>query len=393
MTKDPWISFKCNIDFFFVVGYWICEFSFRLFMYIDWDYFQIAKEDSNNEYLYLFFWDISDLLALFWLIKYIKKDKKIEYASKNKISPKIFILILVGLSCLDLFAKSLFYVFHKIFDLDNEKVSQKFARDFLIVVDIIFRIIFNLYRNKKDFFKHKIFAVVALIIIIIILIVLDIVDLNAAGNYKLSDCFNFILILSPRALIFPFVDTIAKKLMEDKYMHPMQYMYYRGVIELILLGIITPILLFTSALYFSSDIFSINLAIVGPIYTIASAIKSALLLNVINKFSSQSVAFLIISESLAGAINDIINFIKGQKDTKGVNITISIFEIILVILIGITTMIYEEIIVIRICGMQKNVKEEIDKRGKDDVNQCNMNNESDEALIGSISYSLEKNDN
>ena len=318
MEKNSWISFKFNKYFFFVVGYWICEFSFRLFMYIDWDYFQIAEEDSNNEYLYIFFQNIADFLALFLLLKYIKRDKnkKVEYKNKHNRYPKIFVLILIGLFCLDLFARFLFYIFHKIFDLDNENVSQKFARDFLIVVDIIFRIIFNLFRNTKDLFKHKIFAIIALIIIIIILIILDIIDLNTTEKYKLSDCFNFILVLSPRVIIFPFLDTIAKILMEEKYVLPVKYMCYRGVIELFLLGIITPILLSTSALYFSSDIFSKNLVIAGPIYIIASSIKSYLLLNIIYKFSSQSVAFLIISESLAGAINDIINFIKGKKKQK-----------------------------------------------------------------------------
>ena len=55
---------------------------------------------------------------------------------------------------------------------------------------------------------YKIFAIIALIIIKIILIILDIVDLNATEKYKLSDCFNFILVLSPRVIIFPFLDTI-----------------------------------------------------------------------------------------------------------------------------------------------------------------------------------------
>ena len=235
-------------------------------------------------------------MAIFLLIQYIKRDKnkKVEYKNKHNRYPKIFVLILIGLFCLDLFARFLFYIFHKIFDLDNENVSQKFARDFLIVVDIIFRIIFNLFRNAKDLFKHKI---IALIIIIIILIILDIVDLNATEKYKLSVCFNFILVLSPRVIIFPFLDTIAKILMEEKYVLPVKYMCYRGVIELFLLGIITPILLSTSALYFSSDIFSKNLVIAGPIYIIASSIKSYLLLNIIYKFSSQSVAFLIIYQN------------------------------------------------------------------------------------------------
>ena len=40
-------------------------------------------------------------------------------------------------------------------------------------------------------------------------------------------------------------------------------------------------------------------------------------------------AFLIISESLAGAINDIINFINGKTNSKGLNITIPVLDAVM----------------------------------------------------------------
>ena len=109
-----------------------------------------------------------------------------------------------------------------------------------------------------------------------------------------------------RSFLFPFIDTIAKKLMKEKYILPLNVMKFRDLFEFLYLIIITPILIATSNLHFSSDIFSINLAIAAPIYIISSSIKSFLLLNVIYKFSAQSVSFLIISESLAGSIHEII---------------------------------------------------------------------------------------
>ena len=48
------------------------------------------------------------------------------------------------------------------------------------------------------------------------------------------------------------------------------------------------------------------------------------------------------------------------------SILISIFEIILVILIGIATLVYEEIIVINRCGLERNVEEAIIDRGHED---------------------------
>ena len=52
---------------------------------------------------------------------------------------------------------------------------------------------------------------------------------------------------------------------------------------------------------------------------------------------------------------------------------------ILVILIGIATMIYEEIIVIRLCGLEKDVREEI-------INRASLDHGSAENLLGDNSY-------
>ena len=53
--------------------------------------------------------------------------------------------------------------------------------------------------------------------------------------------------------------------------------------------------------------------------------------------------------------------------TKTFNIIISSFEIILVILIGICTLIYEEIIVINLCGLEKNVRDSISRRASSEM--------------------------
>ena len=101
------------------------------------------------------------------------------------------------------------------------------------------------------------------------------------------------------------------------------------------------------------------------------------MLIVIYNFSSQSVSFLIISESFAGSIKEIIDFF--NKDKNKTSIAISIIEMILVILIGIATMIYEEIIVIRLCGLEKDVREEI-------INRASLDHGSAENLLGDNSY-------
>jgi hypothetical protein len=263
---------------------------------------------------------------------------------------------------IDLLSRFAYYIFHKSFDIDNEEVSQKLAHDVLIFIDIEFRFIFYICLINGDIYKHKICSIISIIIIFFLLIMMDIINLNYTGKYDLINSLYFFLVLLMRSILFPFLDTIVKIVLDNYNTVPSQYMRWRGIFELILLLIISPILIATSNLNFSTDIFSTKLAIAAPIYIIFCFIKAILLLNVVYYYTPQSVSFLIISESFAGSFHEIINFIK----KKDLSILISIFEIILVILIGIATLVYEEIIVINRCGLERNVEEAIIDRGHED---------------------------
>ena len=76
----------CNKGIILIILYRIFEIASRLGMYFKWDNFQLAEKDSDNEYLYVIFSDISDLLAIFPILVYIyifQRNNKIE---KEKIS-------------------------------------------------------------------------------------------------------------------------------------------------------------------------------------------------------------------------------------------------------------------------------------------------------------------
>ena len=381
LRRPSWISFKCTKYFGFVIGYWIFELFFRLFSYLKWDFFQIVEDDAENEYFYIIFLTIADLLSFFILpCEYKCSCKNLCYKECDYLVNKCeikSIIKLFGLFLLDLLARSAYFIFHKIFDIDNEEVSQKFAHDVILLFDISLRIILYIFIFEKGRpGRHKVCSTSSLFISFGLLIFLDILNIIFQKKYDdWSKNLKFMGILVWRSFIFPIVDTIAKKLMEkkEKEIIPLQYMRYRGLIESVYLLIISLILYYTSNLHLSSDIFSRKLAIAASIYIFSGFIKAFLLLYVIYKFTSQSVSYLIISESLAGSIKEIIDFFNNEKNRT--NIAFSIVEIILVILIGISTMIYEEIIIIRLCGLEKDTEEEIAKRGRQDSEQ-----NEDEAL-------------
>ena len=82
------------------------------------------------------------------------------------------------------------------------------------------------------------------------------------------------------------------------------------------------------------------------IYVSASFIKQYLLLKVIYYFSSQSVSFLLISESITGSITEIINFFSSD-DSNYVNIIFLTIDILIILLTSFGTLVYNEIIVIK----------------------------------------------
>ena len=71
------------------------------------------------------------------------------------------------------------------------------------------------------------------------MLIFDIINMIFIKNYNLSNCFYYILITSIKGIAFPFVDTIAKKMMVNHYTLPYLYMIYKCIFESIIFVIIT----------------------------------------------------------------------------------------------------------------------------------------------------------
>ena len=109
----------------------------------------------------------------------------------------------------------------------------------------------------------------------------------------------------------------------------------------------------------------------------SSFVKSYLLVKVIYYFSAQSVSFLIISEPIACSIADIIKYFK-ENSFDTMNIINLFIEIIVVLNTSFGTLVYDEILIIKKCEMDLNVRTEITLRGKLEVESIGVvDNESD----------------
>ena len=390
------ISFNYNKNLIYAIIYWALEIINRIIMYFEWGYFELFEKDSINQYFFVLLYNISDLLAGF-LVLYIncslkKKQKPKVESGENKsffnnieiISggekrvhhSKNFIYKIILICLLDYISRSNYFIFYQIYqEATYENVSQKAQKDIIINSDIISRYILSIFFQKTKVFKHHKFSIIIISIGFLFLIPTDIISIHyftSGINEGLS--YIYIAITFLRVILFPFEDVIVKKVFTDDYVIPELLMFLRGIGEFILILIITPIFYFfvwkneNNNFVFKNELTNAILMII--FYTLSSFIKAYVLLKVIYYFSSQSVSFLIISESITGSIYEIIKFFMSEKyDFK---IVILLIEIVIIIITTFGTLIYDEIIVIRKWGLDKNVAKEIISRGESEINSIGL---------------------
>ena len=355
--------------------------------------FLISKYNlSFNEYIFVIYFAISNLLSGF-LILYIKKSIKIEsdyketknsLIYKNPINKKnaFYYVKLIIISLLELLYFSCYFIFFSIVHSSYEEVSFKTERDIMILLDIIIRYIFSIYLIKLTIFKHHKWSIYAIIIGFFLIVPMDIViffnNENINGFYSLL----YVGVLSIKAILFPLEHTLIKKFYSDYYILPEYLLFSIGIIETIILIILSPILYFT---VFKAKLFYQTWNIITSfVYILISFLKQTIIMKIIYIFSSQSVSFLIISTSIASSINDIIDFI--TKENKGKNKIYDylgfFFELFALIIIFFATMVYDEIIIVNKCGLNLNVKKGIQNRSfiefNKTINQLENPDESSE---------------
>ena len=265
-----------------------------------------------------------------------------------------------------LYKSSRFFIFYQTNkEANHDNVSHKVQKDIIIHLDILARYILSIIFLKTKVFKHHKLSIILITIGFIILIPIDILAVQNSNRINAKLTYVYIGVVFYRGIFFPFEDTIVKQVYSNEYILPEYVMFLRGLGQLILIIFITPILYFflwsNESFDFVDNIAHIIITII--IYTFSSFIKAYLLLKIIYYFSSQSVSFLIISESLTGSISSIIKFFSFFKKRQLAIITF-VIEIIVILITTFGTLVYDEIIVIKKWGLDINVAREIASRAK-----------------------------
>ena len=368
------LTINCNISFIYVLIYWLLEIFVRLIMYYKWEYFKISDDAAETEYMFLIYPSISKLFSGI-LIIYINcvVSKKSGYKNKNKVKliyknpigkkTKYYYLKLLLISFLEILSYSFYFIFFLFMKGENENISSKTAKDVFTLLDIIIRYILSIIILKIKIFKHHIWSIFAIIIGFFLIVPFDICDVYFEEEINNVVASIYIGVISLKSVFYPLENTYVKKFFNEFYVLPEYLLFSIGVVEVIIFLIITPILYAINVLKFNFN-FGTEIVTMTIIYIFTKAVREYILIKFIYLFSSQFVAFLIISLPISGSIMDIINFIR-TKDKSQIPVYAYIsfpFELISLGFIIFGTLMYDEIIIVNKFGLNFNVKKGIIER-------------------------------
>ena len=373
------LTWNFDKHFIYVIIYWILEIIYRIFLSFKEYSFKITKKAVHDEYILIISAIIGDLFAGFLVLysKCISKSKKKEklrtqnekliYTKLDKLKKNFYIKLII-IVIIDYISRSSSWISYAITDVEPNEVSHAFKNTIKITLDIIMRYIYSVFILKIVVYKHRIFSMILIGLGLVLLITNNTLLMKYGPvEYNIGNSFLFTVFASISGYTYPIEDTIAKQIFLEDYIYPASFQFYRGIAESILILIITPILYFSFGenLELNNDNININILLI-IINTLASFFKAFITFKIIYHYSSQSVSFLRISQSFGGSITIFINLIK-----KGLNdewtIIFIIIEIFSVIMILFASLIYDEIIIINKCELNKNVKLGIINRGEFDT--------------------------
>ena len=379
------ISFTCDKNYFYVLIYYIFEISGTLiedFVVAKYLKKKDVKESMNLQFRKIILFIFADLLLIPFVIYTkcsFKEDKPKRTNSKNEYTlihynpilnkQKTILRYTILISILDLISRSVYFLFFLFVYNKGEDIIKDLPRrynmDYILALDIFFRYLFSKIILKTKIYKHHKVSIIICIIGFVLLIALDCQSIS----FKINNII-YIFIILIRAILFPLEDTINQILLSKYFLLPHYLMVYRGIIEFAFFSLITFILIIIKI-----DLFEINMEFyLYCILLIFYSIKAFCLMKVIYIFNSQYVSFLVISETIAAAI---IMFLDKDLDK---NVALEVISLILVIF---GTLVYNEIIIINLFGLEAKTKKYLTLEQNEEIkeqmvnlNEYNLNTEN-----------------
>ena len=367
-------SFSCFKSYYYFIIFWLLDLSITIIrdLYLEQE---IKSEEymKGTEFIYISCLNLDDLLAGFLVLytfikmrktkdenalieknresKRSKKKEKISYEliyNKTSVKNNKFIYLLL-ISLLEFVARSTDLLYLLIIGKIPIRIGQV---NWLISIDIFSRIIISRIILKTKIYRHHILSI---ILTIIGLFSMSICAFKVIIENELENWPYFLFIIG-KYILLPLEDVINKVLLTDEFLLPHYLMFYRGIFNFIMLGILSAsvflpeskLVKFSYFSQFTTDKEKHIQILVKVIFTILSFFRAFCLLRVIDIFSPQHVSFLNTTFSLY----QLFKCRTKSRDDKFITSIDAIF--LLIIILG--TLIFNEIIILNFFGLNKNTK-------------------------------------
>ena len=380
-------------SYFYFILFWILELSSTLIKeFLDQIYADHYKINLLFEFINLICINVADLLAgILVLITFIqlrstKSDESIVKKKKNTIEQELIYndlsikrykyRLLLIISTLEFIARYLDFFFFVIFSIKRIRGGEI---SWLISIDFLSRIIFSNIFLKTKLFKHNIIPIILTIISLCIMstcafIIIDNVDFK---NWP------FFISVGLKFIILPLEDVINKILFNEKFLLPHTLMFIRGFFDLLIFILFVPIFIIIKHKnndYFNlknkqKDVNIILQIFLVILYIFLYSFRIFCVMKVIYIFSPQHVAFL----------NEIFYLFVLLRCRINANdgLTVIFVDLTCLLIIITSTLVFNEMIIINLCGLNKNTKNALLLRESQEtqdsnlsINEDNENNEN-----------------
>ena len=314
-------------------------------------------------------------------------ENKLEYPfydemriSKNKEENNStfasFLQIMAKICGVDFFCQFIFLLFSLIYDKDD--IILRKNNNYLLIVDILARFIFCRIILGTYFFMHHYFSMFINCGIFIILAAFDIHYIFEDVDSKTIFYFIFLIM---QTVAYSFEDVLNKIALTNESLTPYSLLFYKGLFEIPLFLVTTAITLPIQNAF--NDFKSLDngykkyVLVRRAIFIVFNIFRSLSLVKVIDTFSSQHLSILKVLESIFMFLYFLID---GQYDDHKSYIPIISISFFITIF---TSLIYNEILVINLCGLQDYTKHGIEVKAEKDLRDVaseinEMSNEASE---------------
>lgn len=389
------ISVSFYKSYFYFVLFWILELSSTLIKeFLDQIYADHKQVNLLFELTNLICINGADLLAgILVLITFIRLgsiNESIEKKKKNTIEQELIYndfsnrkykyRLLLLISALEFIARYIDFFFFAIFSIKRIRGGEI---SWLISIDFLSRIFFSSILLKFKIFKHHMVTIILTIISLCTMsacafIVIDDVDF---GNWP------YFISIGLKFIIVPLEDVFNKILFNEKFLLPHSLMFIRGIFNLLMFILFIPIFILIKSKHENYFNFHHKEKYVNKylqiflvfLYTFLYSFRIFCVMKVIYIFSPQHVAFL-------NEVFYLFLLLRCRLRAKDYPSVIIIDSFCLIIII-ISTLVFNEIIIINSCGLNKNTKNSLLLRESQEIQESNLSINEDNENKNDISNS------